>query len=333
MELDEATEGHTEAEELQLTLLQIAGFVQHAALNGAVELRQFPPTVGARRLLDLVRAAFVAEVGTSGFDLEMVLPTLKAFETVREAMESDGVQSFANRLQGAEAQRLVVEVAHDMRSPLGSILLLVGQLRSGRSGALSPIQARQLGLIYSATFGLCSMTSDVLELARGGDSLVDGQSIPFSVSEVLQSVCDIVRPVAEEKGLSLKFVPPESDSRIGYPAALNRVLLNLTTNALKFTAMGGVTVTCTSTSRSRLEFSVNDTGRGIPPEIVATMFDAFRRRQHQGQTDYAFSSTGLGLLICRKLVRAMGGDLQVESDMGKGARFFFEIELPPVASM
>ncbi len=116
--------------------------------------------------------------------------------------------------------------------------------------------------------------------------------------------------------------------RIGYPAALNRVLLNLTTNALKFTAEGGVEVTATPRSRTRVEFSVRDTGRGIPDQVIGTLFDAFRRRVKPGE--YVFSSAGLGLSICQKLVTAMKGELKVETALEKGTRFHFEIDLPQI---
>ena len=105
------------------------------------------------------------------------------------------------------------------------------------------------------------------------------------------------------------------------------MLLNLTTNALKFTAAGSVDVVCRQVSRSAIEFSVRDTGRGIPGPVLDTLFDAFRRRQRPG--DYTFSSAGLGLSICQKLVRAMGGEMRVETEVEKGTRFYFQLELPP----
>jgi signal transduction histidine kinase len=80
------------------------------------------------------------------------------------------------------------------------------------------------------------------------------------------------------------------------------------------------------TSRTRVQFSVRDTGRGIPPEVMSTLFDTFRRRSKPGE--YTFSSAGLGLSICRKLVAAMGGELKVETALSCGTRFYFEVELP-----
>jgi two-component system, sensor histidine kinase and response regulator len=109
--------------------------------------------------------------------------------------------------------------------------------------------------------------------------------------------------------------------------ALSRVLLNLTTNALKFTAEGFVEVAAHQTADGRaLEFSVRDTGRGIPPQSMATLFEPFRRRQKPGE--YAFSGSGLGLSICRKLVEAMGSSLDVDTSQGVGTRFHFVLDLP-----
>ncbi len=234
-------------------------------------------------------------------------------------------EQFTQRLAGPDALDIMIEVAHDMRSPLGSILFLAERLRSMQSGPLTPVQERQIGLIYSAAFGLSALAGDVIELARGGEGVVHQRPVPFSVADVMQSVASIVQPIAEEKGLLVRLAAPPSDARVGQPVALNRVLLNLTTNALKFTASGVVDVVATQRSRTVVEFSVQDTGRGIPPEVMATLFDAFRRRDNTGPA--SFSSAGLGLAICRHLVSAMGGELGVTTS-DRGTRFAFEIDLP-----
>ncbi|MEE8061520.1 MAG: HAMP domain-containing sensor histidine kinase, partial [Gemmatimonadales bacterium] len=232
----------------------------------------------------------------------------------------------ANRLSGPDGLEMVVEVAHDLRSPITSILFLAETLQQGRSGPITDIQERQLGLIYSAAFGLSAMASDVLELARGGDRLVDLDPIPFSIADILESVRDIVEPIAEEKGLTVRLSEPPTDFRIGHPVALSRVLLNLTTNALKFTDEGAVEILAHQTGPIGVEFSVKDSGRGISPAAMRTLFEPFRRRQNQGE--YTFSGSGLGLSICRKLVEAMGSSMEVETAPGQGTRFHFVLELP-----
>jgi signal transduction histidine kinase len=173
---------------------------------------------------------------------------------------------------------------------------------------------------------LSSVASDVIELARGGDRLVDLDPIPFSVTDIFESVRDIVLPIAEEKGLGVRLSVPERDFRVGHPVALSRVLLNLTTNALKFTSEGYVEVVGKQGTGDEIEFAVRDTGRGIPPQAMATLFEPFRRRQKQGE--YAFSGSGLGLSICRKLVEAMGSELKVDTAPEYGTRFYFMLSLP-----
>jgi signal transduction histidine kinase len=325
---ERAIEHASGAEEIATHLAQLSTAIRLQLMGPSAESVDVPRTPLARRLLGLVRGPLLEQVQGQPAppDSGQLLRVLAAIEQVSERLEADWSHHFTDRLSAPDGLELVVEVAHDLRSPLTSILFLAETLQRGRSGAVNPVQERQLGLIYSAAFGLSSVASDVIELARGGDRLVDLDPIPFSVTDILESVRDIVQPIAEEKSLAVQLTTPEADFRIGHPVALSRVLLNLTTNALKFTAEGGVEVTATPRSRTRVEFSVRDTGRGIPPQSMATLFEPFRRRQKPGE--YAFSGSGLGLSICRKLVEAMGSTLQVETQQGVGTRFYFELDLP-----
>jgi signal transduction histidine kinase len=316
------------AEEATAHLGHLSAAIRQEATGAAAELSSVPRNALSRRLLGLIRGAFITRVrALPEPDPAQLLRVLQAIEVVAEHLEADWSQHFTDRLSAPDGLELVVEVAHDLRSPLTSILFLAETLQRGRSGAVNPVQERQLGLIYSAAFGLSSVASDVIELARGGDRLVDLDPIPFSVTDILESVRDIVQPIAEEKNLTVKVTSPEADFRIGHPVALSRVLLNLTTNALKFTAEGSVEVSAVARNPRCIEFSVRDTGRGIPPQSMATLFEPFRRRQKPGE--YTFSGSGLGLSICRKLVEAMGSVLQVETASGYGTRFYFVLDLPP----
>ena len=315
------------AEEATAHLVQLCTVIRQEASGLPAETSLVPRNALSRRWLGLIRTAFLERAGAlPAPDSTQLLHILNAMERVGQHLEADWSQHFTDRLSAPDGLELVVEVAHDLRSPLTSILFLAETLQRGRSGPVNPVQERQLGLIYSAAFGLSSVASDVIELARGGDRLVDLDPIPFSVTDILESVRDIVQPIAEEKNLTVRLTSPEADFRIGHPVALSRVLLNLTTNALKFTAEGFVELTAVPGTGRTLEFSVRDTGRGIPPQSMATLFEPFRRRQKPGE--YAFSGSGLGLSICRKLVEAMGSVLQVETSQGAGTRFYFVLDLP-----
>jgi signal transduction histidine kinase len=327
-EWERALEHASGMEEVTIHLAQLCAAIRHLASGQSPDLSALPPNALSRRLVNLVRSRFLDRVQAlpAPPDTVQLLRLLSAIEAVSQRLEADWSQHFADRLSGPDGLELVVEVAHDLRSPLTSILFLAETLQRGRSGPVNSVQERQLGLIYSAAFGLSSVASDVIELARGGDRLVDLDPIPFSVTDILESVRDIVQPIAEEKSLTVQLATPEADFRVGHPVALSRVLLNLTTNALKFTAEGFVEVTARQTSQRGVEFSVRDTGRGIPPQSMATLYEPFRRRQKQGE--YAFSGSGLGLSICRKLVEAMGSTLEVETAPGYGTRFHFVLDLP-----
>lgn len=314
--------------DVRSTVAILVDALQAVVGGGSANLTGVPTFVPARRVLESVRQSFLEHCQAPDVRefLDEVVDILRAMEKIQELLDADAAHRFASRLTGTDAQQLVVEMAHDMRSPLGSILILAERLRAGAGGDLAAIQVRQLGLIYSAAFGLSALAGDVIELARGGTTLVDQEPMAFAVSDVLQSILDILRPMAEEKKLTMRCIGPMADVRIGHSAALNRVLLNLATNAIKFTNSGSVEVVCTERDRTRVEFAVSDTGRGIPTHVMANLFEAFRQRQSHG--DYAFSSAGLGLSICEKLVRAMGGELRVETEVDQGTRFHFTLELP-----
>ena len=233
---------------------------------------------------------------------------------------------FADALSGANGLELVSEIAHDLRSPLTSILTLAETLRRGQSGEVNELQRRQLGLVYSAALALSSTASDMIELAHGGDSLAEERST-FSIAEIFESVRDIVRPMAEEKGLEISVISETNDRRAGYPLALSRVILNLTTNAIKFTDEGSVEISARSSGPMRVRFAVCDTGRGIDPGALTGLYRPFRLGP--GPSGYCFSGTGLGLAICRKLVEAMDSELLVETPPDSGTCFHFEIKLLP----
>ena len=287
-----------------------------------------PPRLVTQRLLTLVHSELLRSWSEASSTSPLrLLRHLQALEAVRDALDHDVSEQFGAQLGGSNGLDFLVQIVHDLRSPLTSILFLAETLMEQRSGPVNERQHRQLGLIYSAALGLSSLTSDTIELARGGDQLADDRLAPLSVTELLESVCDIVRPIAAEKGLTVSVTLPATDVRLGHALALRRVLLNLTTNALKFTERGSVTIGAVEQAPTRVGFSVRDTGPGINPEALASLFHPFRRSAKAGR--YLFSGTGLGLALTRRLVRAMGSELYLETRPGWGTQFWFDLEVPP----
>ncbi|HEY0811394.1 MAG TPA: HAMP domain-containing sensor histidine kinase [Longimicrobiales bacterium] len=281
-----------------------------------------------RRLFDRLRAETLRAWSDSPpSDPAEMLKVLHGFERAYATLEAAPLyDEVRQQLSDSRGLEMVVELAHDLRSPLTSILFLSETLMRGGSGPVSDIQQRQLGIIYSAALRLIGTASDVIELAHAG-GLEANESTVFALSEMLEPIRDMVMPIAEEKGLIIRLNCPVPNNRVGFPIPLSRVLLNLTTNALKFTDQGSVELSVRPLGISRLEFSVRDTGPGISDEALATLYEPIRRRSG-GRPGYQITGTGLGLSICQKLVAEMGGELQLETRPSWGTRFFFELELP-----
>lgn len=282
----------------------------------------------AVKILERLRRAFVEEIDVVRESLQNgdLCHALRAFDLVREEVDRDETHRFLAALKSGDALDLVVEIAHDMRSPLTAILLLTETVRRARATAGDQVHARQLGLVYTAAFGLNTLANDVIALARGGDQLLERAPVAFSMTDLMQSTADILRPIAEERRLALQVTTPPIDWRIGQPSALGRVLLNLTANALKYTTAGEVAMSAVDLSSTHVRFEITDTGPGIPSDVMPLLFEPFAKPA-SASGGRRFSRTGLGLAICRKLLRGMGSQLRVESAAGKGTRFSFEVAL------
>jgi signal transduction histidine kinase len=242
-----------------------------------------------------------------------------------------GPGDLASCLAGPNGADLVAEIAHDLRSPLTSILLLAEALQSGQGGSVTEAQRSALSLIYTAALSLWSTASDVVEFTRGGTHLVDPEPGPCSMVDMFGSVHNMILPIAQEKGLEVRLVYPIPERRMGHARALSRVLLNVAANAVKYTDTGFVEIAARPLGPARLEFSVRDTGPGIDPTTLKALYQPFRRQRAAVRDQ--FSSAGLGLAICRKLVKTMGSELQLETRPGWGTRFFFELDLPPATAL
>lgn len=317
------------AEEVQATLSWLVRSVHTAASDAD---SQVPPTSLelARFLLEQLSSLVIQRLEQdASLQRQDILSLMRGVDATRRSILPDWDRYFPAQMSGPDGLNIVLEVAHDLRSPLTSIRCLAESIERGQSGPVTDLQRKQLQLIYSASLGLSSMATDVIELAQRGEQLTTGEAEPFSLSSLLEGVADMVRPIAEEKGVAFSVRSVASDVRTGIPVVLTRVLLNLVTNALKFTDEGEVEVSLRTLTMSRVEFSVRDTGHGIPESAIPDLFRPFRRTTaRMGRPGYSFSGTGLGLALCRKLLLSMNSELRFETRVGVGTRFFFEVELP-----
>ncbi len=262
---------------------------------------------------------------------EQQLELLRKLDGYRAAVYPDDRQNLAFLLTGANALELVVELAHDLRSPLTSIMFLAETLRKGQSGEINDLQRQQLGIVYSAALSMVGVANDVMDLAtsRSDGAWERAQDEEFSIKDLVEGVRDVVAPMLEQKRLGFSFFTPRNDTRLGRPVPLTRVLVNLVSNAIKFTETGRVEIVVGEVGGerdNRVEFSVRDTGPGMSRERLDAVHDLFTRSR--SSTGYHFSDTGLGLSICHRMVTLLGGQLHVDSRPGEGTRFHFVIPLP-----
>jgi signal transduction histidine kinase len=304
--------------------------------DGVVDPEDTPPVEAGdslllRRVLEALRLECLrrwSEGGGTSPAAPACMDLLAALEErARLALPRDG-RDFASRLADPDGFELLVEVAHDLRSPLTSVSFLAETLRGGFSGPINDQQRHQLGLVYSAALAMQSVVTDVMDLARHGADVLDEPTVAFSLSDVFEGVARLVRPIAEVKGIQLRTVPADPDRVRGRPLTLQRIILNLVTNGLKFTEHGYVELSAAWVARDQVEISVRDTGRGIDPESQRAMYQPFRKaRDRPGSF---FSGSGLGLSIVRRLVGALGSELELETRAGWGTRLHFRVRLAAV---
>lgn len=218
----------------------------------------------------------------------------------------------------------VSAVSHELRTPLTSIKGYASILMAGKLGEVSPAQKERLEKIDKHSNSLTHLINNLLDIARIESGRVQMEIKQISIKELLDSIIDVITPQIKEKNISLKIISKTKIDKIKADhSQLERVFLNLMSNAIKFTPEKGEIVIHIREVEDFIEFSVEDTGIGIPRQDLQKVFEEFFRADNA--QDQKVKGTGLGLSLVKKIVEAHKGKIWVDSDLGKGTRFSFTI--------
>ncbi len=250
-------------------------------------------------------------------------------EAFRRASKLAAEAEAANKAK----DEFLATTSHELRTPLNA---MIGFCEILMDTELTRDQREAVEVIRGRGLDLASIINDILDLAKIEAGVIDISSAPLDLVGAISEVVEVVRPMAAGKGLSMRVCLQSGIPRgvRGDVLRVKQILINLLSNAVKFTEKGGVEVAvelldCNAADGAvKIQFSVTDTGIGIPMDMRERIFESFA--QVDGSMTRKFGGTGLGLAISKRLVQKMGGMIWVESEMGKGSTFKLVISFKPV---
>jgi len=214
-------------------------------------------------------------------------------------------------------------MSHELRTPLNSIIGFTGIILQGIVGPLNDEQKKQLNMVRGSAQHLLSLINDVLDISKIEAGQLQIVCEDYDLRQTIEKAVESARPLAGEKGLELTCaISPEIEPIPGDRRRVEQILLNLISNAIKFTEKGSITIKC-EPEGDNVTIQVIDTGIGIKEEDTEMIFQAFQ--QIDLGLSRKYEGTGLGLSICKKLVELMGGKIRVASVWGSGSTISFSL--------
>ncbi|HTQ57586.1 MAG TPA: GAF domain-containing sensor histidine kinase [Bryobacteraceae bacterium] len=221
--------------------------------------------------------------------------------------------------------RFLASMSHELRSPLTAIVGFADLLGQQIPGSLNAAQLRQVQMIAASAKHIMAVVNDALDVARIEAGKLECLIEPVDAAEVISEVSDMMQPLARAKHLALNVSRPAEPLILRCDRQRSKqILVNLVSNAIKFTARGHIDLSGVRDASvpHQARIMVSDTGIGVPADQVPLLFQEFQ----QLPTPFQNQGAGLGLAISRKLARLMGGDIEVQSDFGRGSTFTLKLE-------
>jgi signal transduction histidine kinase/AmiR/NasT family two-component response regulator len=207
-------------------------------------------------------------------------------------------------------------MSHELRTPMNGVL---GMTRALSQTELNQRQSDYVGMLLSSGEGLMTILNDILDISKIEAGKLTLETIPFELRKIGQEAHDLWGELARAKGVKLTYDFDGPEWVIGDPTRIRQIMMNLLSNALKFTKSGEVRLSIRFAAAAGVEISISDTGPGISEETQSRLFQSFA--QANASTARKFGGTGLGLAICKQLAELMGGSIALESEVGKGSIF------------
>jgi PAS domain S-box-containing protein len=238
--------------------------------------------------------------------------------------ELEAARSVADKANLAKSEFLS-SMSHELRSPLNAILGFAQLMESG-SPEPTTIQKASIDQILKAGWYLLELINEVLDLALIESGRLSISVEPTSLPDVLEDCQTMIKPMAQKREISLHFPKLDASCFVGADRTrLKQVVINLLSNAIKYNRIGGtVTVTCSQRAKTRLRISVRDTGEGLSPSDVAQLFQPFNRLGKENSDE---QGTGIGLVVSKRLMEQMGGEMGVSSTLGSGSVFWIDLDI------
>jgi PAS domain S-box-containing protein len=303
--------------------------MQHYSMTGN------GPVLGQRIEVEAMRSTgelFPVELAIQpiGIDGEVLFTAFIRDISSRKEAEAELYDARHRAEAASEAKtRFLAHMSHEIRSPLNAVLGSVGLLMDD---ALSREQRLYAQTAQTSGKALLGLINDILDFSKIEAGQLQLDQLTFSLAGLLSDTADLVAFRARDKPVqtAIAVEPGIADELVGDPGRMRQLLINLMDNALKFTEQGAVVLTVSQLAGDgesvTLRFTVEDTGIGIPEDAQAGLFEEFHQVDNTDSTRYG--GTGLGLSICLQLCKAMGGAIGLESEPGRGSRFWIDIPFP-----